>query len=51
MAEIRLDLDEADGGLPDVSGVLNVPDVTTFGWGRSGSCTCHLPPGNIGVSV
>src|SRR5213594_1299251 len=39
----------SDGGLPGASGAP--PGVTTLGWGRSGSCTCHLPPGNIGVSV
>src|SRR6266542_479857 len=38
----------SDGALPGVAGV---PGVTTAGWGRLGSCTCHLPPGNIGVSV
>src|ERR1022692_4382721 len=31
---------------------LNVaPGVTTRGWGRSGSCKRHLPPGSIGVSL
>src|SRR5436309_12318677 len=38
----------SDGAL---AGVLNVPGATTVGWGRLGSWTCHLPPGNIGVSV
>src|SRR2546422_4629208 len=38
----------SDGAVADVAGV---PGVTTVGWGRLGSCTCHLPPGNIGVSV
>src|SRR6266496_3889094 len=38
----------SDGAL---TGVLNVPGATTVGWGRLGSWTCHLPPGNIGVSV
>src|SRR5712692_7087075 len=38
----------SDGALPGVAGV---PGITTVGWGRLGSCTCHLPPGNIGVSV
>src|SRR5262249_37659950 len=30
--------------------VLQVPGVTTLGWGRSPSWTCHLPPGSRGVS-
>src|SRR2546425_191054 len=38
----------SDGALVVVAGE---PGVTTVGWGRLGSCTCHLPPGNIGVSV
>src|SRR5437867_3233082 len=42
---------ESEGALPGVAGVLKVPGATTVGWGRLGSCTCHLPPGNIGVSV
>src|SRR6266496_3701797 len=38
----------SDGALPGVTGA---PGVTTAGCGRLGSCTCHLPPGSIGVSV
>ena len=40
----------SDGGAPGVSCVLKVPGATTAGCGRLPSCTCHLPPGSIGVS-
>ena len=36
----------SDGGAPGLEA-----GVTTGGRGRFGSCTCHFPPGSIGVSV
>src|SRR5215469_15181241 len=37
--------------LGGVAPTLKVPGVTIGGCGRSGSCTCHLPSGCIGVSL